>query len=297
MSHEHHALIFGATGNIGGATARELLRRGWKVRAVTRNPGGEEAIALAELGAEVVQADMEDRRSVDTAMSGMKRVLSVQSWTKSGVDGEIRQGKLVAESAHAAGVEHFIYISAGTGEAETGIPHFNSKLEVEAHIRKLDLPYTIIRPGPFMELMTKKEFFPALAIWGAAPKILGWNTPKPWVAVRDLGIAAANAFSDPDAWIGYEINYYSHIRSLADCQAAYRAAHGRKPARIPLPRWLFRRLAGEEFILMWDWIGNKARHGNLQELERDLTFARTLHADTLSVEDFFKVQSSEVTSS
>ena len=36
-------LIFGATGNIGGATAREMIRRGWRVRAVTRNPHSEKA--------------------------------------------------------------------------------------------------------------------------------------------------------------------------------------------------------------------------------------------------------------
>ena len=40
-------LVFGATGNIGGAAARELLARGWAVRAVTRNPQSEKAQVLA----------------------------------------------------------------------------------------------------------------------------------------------------------------------------------------------------------------------------------------------------------
>ena len=58
------ALIFGATGNIGGATSRELLNRGWLVRAVTRNPESQKAKALAEAGADIVQADMEDINSI-----------------------------------------------------------------------------------------------------------------------------------------------------------------------------------------------------------------------------------------
>ena len=34
-------LIFGATGNIGGAATREMLKRGWQVRAITRKPESE----------------------------------------------------------------------------------------------------------------------------------------------------------------------------------------------------------------------------------------------------------------
>lgn len=43
MNADKTALIFGATGNVGDAAARELLARGWQVRAVTRNPGSEKA--------------------------------------------------------------------------------------------------------------------------------------------------------------------------------------------------------------------------------------------------------------
>ncbi|MCB9422225.1 MAG: NmrA family NAD(P)-binding protein [Ardenticatenaceae bacterium] len=39
-------LIFGATGNMGGAAARALLARGWQVRAVSRSPQSEKAQAL-----------------------------------------------------------------------------------------------------------------------------------------------------------------------------------------------------------------------------------------------------------
>ena len=32
------ALVIGATGGVGGAVARSLLARGWRVRALNRNP-------------------------------------------------------------------------------------------------------------------------------------------------------------------------------------------------------------------------------------------------------------------
>ena len=100
MQANKHVLIFGATGNMGGATARELLKRGWQVRAVTRNPESEKARDLAKRGAEVVQADMADRTSLDRVFEGMKRVFSVQNWTQHGTDGEIRQGKGRAHEPH-----------------------------------------------------------------------------------------------------------------------------------------------------------------------------------------------------
>ena len=65
-------------------------------------------------------------------------------------------------------------------------------------MRGLGLPFTIVRPGPFMELLTDKEFFPPLSVWGAQIKILGWDKPIPWIAVRDIGIAVANIFEDDD---------------------------------------------------------------------------------------------------
>jgi uncharacterized protein YbjT (DUF2867 family) len=247
-------LIFGATGNIGGAASIELLKRGWQVRTVTRNTESKKAKALLNLGAEVVRGDMDDQESLDRVFNGMKRVFSVQNWIVSGIEGEMRQGKLVADAAHSVGVEHLVYASAGTGERGTGIPHFENKIIVEDYMRDLGLPFTIIRPTPFMELMSEKEFYPAMATWGAEPKIIGWDLPIPWVAVHDLGQAVANAFDAPEKWTGRDISMCGDIKTLGEGQKIFTQIDGKKPARIPLPLWLFRRMAGEEFVEMWKWM-------------------------------------------
>jgi uncharacterized protein YbjT (DUF2867 family) len=59
MLDDKNVLVFGSTGNIDGAVAWELLKRGWRVRAVTRTPDSAKAQALAESGAEVVQVESE----------------------------------------------------------------------------------------------------------------------------------------------------------------------------------------------------------------------------------------------
>jgi uncharacterized protein YbjT (DUF2867 family) len=63
-------LVSGATGQQGGAVARSLLERGFGVRALTRNPEKPEAKELADLGAEVVSGDLEDRSSIERVLEG-----------------------------------------------------------------------------------------------------------------------------------------------------------------------------------------------------------------------------------
>ena len=107
-------LVTGATGQQGGATARALLADGYRVAAMTRSPDSDAARALAELGAEVVRADLDDDESLRAALGGKWGVFAVQNSWDAGVEGEIRQGKRIAELAKEAGVEHFVYTSVGS---------------------------------------------------------------------------------------------------------------------------------------------------------------------------------------
>jgi uncharacterized protein YbjT (DUF2867 family) len=289
MSVEKQVLVFGATGNVGGAATRELLKRGWRVRAVTRNPEGDKAKALANLGAEVVQGDMADKPSLEAAFDGIERVFSVQNPWISGFDGEILQGKLVSEVAQASGVEHLVYSSAGPGESDTGVPHFQSKVEIEAHMKKLGIPFSVIRPRPFMELLPKQEFYPAMGVWGAEPKILGWDTPIPWVAVRDIGITAANLFDAPKKWIGKDIVLFGDVKTLSECRSLFEKVTGKKPFRLPLPLWLFRRMAGNELILMWKWMSEWIEEEGPEGLWKLVESARKVCPELLDLESWLKL--------
>src|SRR5215207_1315985 len=121
--------VTGSTGQQGNAVARHLLRNGWAVRTLTRDANKDSAKALADQGAEIVFADNEDRASLDAAFAGAYGVFSVQNfWLPNvGAEGEVRHGRLIADAAKAANVQHFIYTSVGGAERNTGIPHFESK--------------------------------------------------------------------------------------------------------------------------------------------------------------------------
>jgi NAD(P)-dependent dehydrogenase (short-subunit alcohol dehydrogenase family) len=54
-------LVMGATGRQGGAVVRHMLPKGWRLRALTRNPQSHAAQSLARQGVELVQGDMENQ--------------------------------------------------------------------------------------------------------------------------------------------------------------------------------------------------------------------------------------------
>src|SRR5262245_34727531 len=152
MSHlDKIILVSGATGRQGGALLKHLLKAQWRVRALTRNPGGRAATELVKSGVEVLQGDMDNAESLHSAMKSVYGVYSVQDFWTIGARREVQQGKNMADAARAAGVEHFLYSSVGGAERNSGITHWETKWAVENHIRKLGLPATILRPAAFME--------------------------------------------------------------------------------------------------------------------------------------------------
>src|SRR6516225_7567904 len=130
-------LVTGATGRQGGAAIRHLLLNGWKLRALTRNPNGYAAKQLSERGVEVVQGDLEDPGSLERAAHGVYGIFSVQDYWVAGFRREVQQGKNLADIAKKTSVAHFVYSSAGGAERNTGIAPWETKWEIEKHIRKL----------------------------------------------------------------------------------------------------------------------------------------------------------------
>ena len=160
-SRQETILVFGATGQQGGSVAKALRSHGWQVTALVREPNSDRAKALAEQGIELVRGDLADRQSVEAAMVGAYGVFSVQPSSGQGTaygvtdEDEIRYGTAIADIAVDRGVRHFVYSSANAaGATKTGMGHFDTKSEIEAHIRTLDIVSTIIRPSAFMEILT-----------------------------------------------------------------------------------------------------------------------------------------------
>jgi len=275
--------VLGATGRMGGATARHLLADGWRVQAITRKPDGPKAPALAAAGAQVVAADMEDKAALARAFEGADGVFNVQNPMKSGIEAELRQGANVAAAAADAGVGHVVYGSAGTGMSGTGVKQWESKLRIKEQMLARGLRLTVLRPMALMELMTDKDFYPALSTWHTMPSLAGVDTRIPWLAADDLGGIAATAFADPQGFVGRDLALASDARSIAELREAYSSAAGRPPRSFAVPVWLFERMAGKDLTAMWRWL----RTANL---DLDPTLTLSIHPGAMSVERWLQLR-------
>src|SRR3970282_2490583 len=187
-------LVTGATGQQGGAVARHLLSRGYKVKALTRKPESGGGSALSRLRAVIVQGDLDDPASLTRALNGVWGVFAVQNTWEAGVEREEEQGKRIAELARKAGVQHYVYSSVGSAHRRTGIPHFDNKWRVEETVRALRFPsHVVIRPVFFMENWLSPWFKPGLD-QGKLMIGLKRDTRLQMIAVQDVGKFGALAF-------------------------------------------------------------------------------------------------------
>ena len=260
-------LVTGATGRQGGAVIRHMLPKGWKLRALTRNPDGHEAQALASQGIEVMRGDLEDPDSIARAAIGAYGIYSVQDFWAVGAKREVQQGKNVANAAKKAEIKHFVYSSVGGAERKTQIPHWESKWEVENYIRQLGLPATVIRPVSFMETYYIDQVEIGILKGKLADPIRG-NKPYQTIATDDIGAFVALAFERPSEFIGKALEIAGSELTNVEAAKVFSQVLGKpvKFQRIPLP--VVRLLLGKEFHAMFRWFNEAGYQADIPGLRR-----------------------------
>jgi uncharacterized protein YbjT (DUF2867 family) len=260
-------LVTGATGRQGGAVVRHMQPKGWKLRALTRNPNSYAAKQLARQGVELVQGDLDDPGSLERAAEGVYGIYSVQDFWTVGAKREVQQGKNLADVAKRAGVEHFVYSSVGGAERQTGITHWETKWEVEKHIRNLKLPVTILRPASFMETYHILEVEVGLLKGKLADPVRG-DKPYQTIATDDIGGFVALAFERPKEFIGLELEIAGS--ELTNLQAAevFSSVLNRPVKFQKLPMLIVKLFLGKEFYQMFHWFNSAGYKANIPELRR-----------------------------
>jgi uncharacterized protein YbjT (DUF2867 family) len=267
-------LVAGATGRQGGAVVRALLERGYTVRGLTRNPQSERAQKLAAAGVEVVKGDLGDPASLRAAVAGVHGVFSVTDFWEHGHDKEIAHGKNLADAAQAAGVEHFVYSSVGGADrAPAAVAHFESKLQVEKHLKTLSMPWTILRPVSFME-----NWDPAELAGGKLRSPLSPTTHLQQISVDDIGRFAAEAFDHPADWVRKTVEIAGDDRSMTDIAAAMSKALGKPIAYEQMPWPEFEKHAPPDITAMFKWFEADGYHADLPALRARHPFLTTFDA-------------------
>jgi len=261
-------LVAGATGRQGGSVVRHLLERQLTVRALVLRPQSDRAKALAGQGIEIAEGDMDDLASLKKAMVGVHGVYSVQDFFTAGAAREVQQGKNMADAALDAGVQHFVFSSVGGAERKSGIPHFETKWEIENHIRKLGLPATMIRPVGFME----NYYIPLLEgqlLKGRLFDPVRGEKPLQTIASDDIGKFISLAFTEPDHFIGLELEIAGSELTSPEAAEVFSRVLGRRVKVHHLPMTAVRLSMGKEWYQMFTWLNKSGFQADIPTLRRD----------------------------
>jgi len=258
-------LVTGATGRQGGAVIRHLLPHGWKLRALTRNPSGYAARQLSGQGVEIVQGDLEDPTSLEQAARGVYGIFSVQDYWVSGFQREVKQGNNLADVARRTGVTHFVYSSVGGAERNSGIAPWETKWEIEKHIRQLGLPATIFRPAGFLEIYHMLELELGLLI-GRLLDPVRHDKPYQSIATDDIGAFVALAFDRPKEFIGMELEIAGSELTPRQTADVFSRVMGKRVKYGKLPMLAARILLGRDFHAMFRWLNRDGFQANIPEL-------------------------------
>lgn len=237
--------VIGATGAQGGGLARAILNApdaGFALRAVTRKPAAPAAQTLADAGAEVVTADLDDEASLRRAMDGAWGVFGVTNfWEHFSPEREFAQAGNIAAAARASGVQHVLWSTLEdtrervplddprmpTLMGRYKVPHFDAKGEANAIFRERGVPTTLVLTSFFWENLIHFGMGPAKDADGRLAFTLPMGDKKlPGIAVENIGQCAFAIFRRGLAYVGKTVGLAGEHLTGAQMAAALSRALG-----------------------------------------------------------------------
>jgi uncharacterized protein YbjT (DUF2867 family) len=258
-------VVTGSTGKQGGAVARGLLERGHKVRAVTRDPSSSQAKSLVNAGATLVAASLEDTAAITKALEGATSLFAMTTPFGGGTDAETRQGVAAADAAKAAGV-HLVFTSVNSANRQTGVPHFDSKYEVEKHIAKVGVRATILAPAFFMDNLYFGKAQLAKGIYAVA---LPPTRKLAQIAVEDIGAVAVRVLEDAARFTGKRFDLAGDELTGNEVVAILSRVTGRPFAYYQVPLDVIRQHMGDDAVKMYEWFERVGYTADRAALQRE----------------------------
>ena len=225
--------VVGATGSQGGGLCAAILNdrdSGYACRAITRDPSKDKAKALAAKGADVVRADLDDQRSLESAFAGAHGAFCVTNfWEHFSAEKEKAQASNMAAAAAKAGLKHVIWstledtrklMPAGDTrmpmlQGKYRVPHFDGKAEANEYFKGLPVTFLVT-----------SFYWDNLYMFGMAPKkgddgVYGWTFPMgnkrlPGMAAEDIGKVAYAIFKSGQKYIGKTVGIAGENLTLSE---------------------------------------------------------------------------------
>ncbi len=214
-------VVTGATGAQGGGLARAILNdksNEFAVRALTRKPQSEKAAALAQAGAEVVEADLDDVASLERAFAGAYGAFCVTNfWEHFSPEREFTQASNMAKAAKRASLQHVIWSTLEdtrrwvrleddrmpTLMGNYKVPHFDAKGEADHVFAELRVPTTNLLTSFYWDNFIYFGLGPKRGPDGKLAITLPMGDKKlPGIAAEDIGKCAYALFRQAGTFTG-----------------------------------------------------------------------------------------------
>ncbi|WP_404334749.1 NmrA family NAD(P)-binding protein [Sphingomonas sp. MMS12-HWE2-04] len=150
--------IAGATGRVGAALVRALTEDPVHIVALTRTP---KAGAVPD-GVILAKVDFDVPATLAEALHGADRLFLAHGTS----DRQVADENLMIDAAVAAGVSHIVKLSAMG--PPTRLHPFDWHMVIEAHLATKPVGYTVLRPGPFADVLARSGGFVANGNWGGS---------------------------------------------------------------------------------------------------------------------------------
>lgn len=225
-----------------------------------------------------MDGDMNDTGSLTRALDGVQGVYAVQTFYEQGAEAEANQGKQLIDAARQQGVSHIVYSSAVAVDQNTDVSYFQSKAQVEEHLRASGLTYTILRPVYFMEnwLTIKEMLDQGFLAWPSNP-----STKLQQIAVDDIGFFAADAFHHPERWKNRAVEIAGDDLTWEESAATLGEAVGRRIEYRQIPWQAFEQRMGPDLTKMFRWFEDHPTTMDIPKL-------REIHPKLLTFKDWLK---------
>jgi len=239
MSDRKVIAVLGATGAQGGGLVHAILADpdgGFAARAITRDARSDKAKALANLGADVVEADIDDEASLTKALQGAYGAYFVTFfWAHFSPEKEIAEARIMASAAKAAGVEHAVWSTLEdtrewvpltdnrmpTLMDKYKVPHFDAKGESNRIFTELGVPTTFLLTSFYWDNLVYFGMGPKKGPDGKLAITLPMGDKKlPGIAAEDIGKAAYGIFKKGPALIGKTVGIAGEHLTGAQMAAA-----------------------------------------------------------------------------
>jgi len=268
MENKKHIFVTGVTGNQGSAVTRHLLDQGHEVIGLTRDVNSEKAQQLKSQGVIIVEGNFNDPSQFQSEIKKSDAIFFVQALQ--GKNSEIQQGKQFIDTITSIGINHLVYASVLGADLNTGIPHFDSKYEIEKHIKSSNLNYTILRPASFYE----NNLLPQVANGikkGKYVSPLNQTCKQQMIGVDDIGKIAAQVISNPKEYSGKTLSIATDEYQIGDLPQLFSEAMNKPVKYKKLPGIIVRLAMGKDLYKMFKYMNQNdfCAVNNIQDIREE----------------------------